>query len=209
MSDYKALHDGLHEIQYSYLENILASTKIVMDDKYARLDLTKYMRDYRRVVTDMKAAADHKEVDEAETLWISQLDQAGIDLEEGVKKGNQAQFSSATQTMNLVIGTQPTIINRKLYQAVYAYNENLPVPTVLMNNVWEKIKAIAPDAEKVKHFQKGIDLLKEINSNLKELIAEHNSWQDVEGQLRMLGGLLADASIIVFNKVWLRPQGSN
>lgn len=201
LSDYKALHDGLHEIQYSYYQNIIASTKIVMDDKYAKYDLSKYLRDYRRVVTDMQDAARRKKVELTEDQWIAQLEQAGNDLEEGIKKGNKTQIDSATQTINQVIGTQPTMINRKLYSAVYAYNGSLSELTQVMNRVREKIGTIAPQSETVKHFQKGIDSLKEINAKLGSLIAEHNTWQDVDNQLRILPDLL-DAGVAVFNKRW-------
>lgn len=201
LSDYKALHDGLHEIQYSYYQNIIGNTKIVLDDKYAKYDLLKYLRDYRRVVTDMQDAARRKKVESVEDQWIAQLDQAGNDLEEGINKSDKIQINSATQTINQVIGTQPTIVNRKLYFAVYAYNGSLPELTDVMNRVREKINAIAPQSETVKHFQKGIDSLKEMNAKLDALIKEHNTWQDVDNQLRILPDLL-DAGVSVFNKRW-------
>lgn len=201
LSDYKALHDGLHEIQYSYYQNILASTKIVMDDKYAKYDLSKYLRDYRRVVTNMKDAASGKRVPEEEQ-WIAQLEQAGNDLEEGIKKSNKAQIDSSTQSINQVIGFQPTVINRKLYAAVYAYKESLPEPTDLMNRVRERINAIAPESDTAKHFQEGIDSLKDINTRLGALISEHNTWQDVDNQMRILPDLLEAGGVPAFNKRW-------
>jgi hypothetical protein len=201
LSDYKDLHDGLHTIQYSLYQNIVASTKIVMDDKYARPDLKQYLRDYRREVDNMKDAARGKQVGPEEDVWVTQLEQAGNDLEEGIEKADKVQIDGATQTINQVIGIQPTIINRKLYAAVYAYKENLPEPTDLMNKVREKINAIAPDSERVKHFENGINSLKQINTQLGVLTAEHNTWQDVDNQLRMLPDLL-EAGIPVFNKHW-------
>lgn len=206
LSDYKVLHDGLHTIQYSVFQNILASVKIVMDDKYARDDLSKYLRDYRREVADMNDAAARKKVDAGESLWITKLDESGNELEEGIEKGDQAQMSKATEAINQVIGREPGRINLRLYQAVYAYNETLPEPTDLMNKVRERINSIAPGAEKVMHFQRGIDALKEINANLKALIAEHNSWQEVERDLRVLPEFLADAGIPAFNKKWLKVR---
>ena len=206
LSDYKVLHDGLHTIQYSYFQNIVASTKIVLDDKYARGDLSTYMRSYRREVVFMKDAAERKKVDAEESLWITQLEKSGDELEEGINKGDQAQMSKALETINLVIGSQPSKINLRLYQAVYAYNQTLPEPTDLMNKVRERLNAIAPGSEKVAHFQKGIDALKEINANLKNLIAEHNSWQEVERDLRVLPDFLTDAGIPAFNKRWLKVR---
>lgn len=206
LSDYKVLHDGLHTIQYSVFQNILASVKIVMDDKYARDDLSKYLRDYRREVSEMSDAAARKKVDAGENLWITQLDESGNELEDGIEKGDQAQMSKATEAINQVIGREPGRINLRLYQAVYAYNQTLPEPTDLMNKVRERINAIAPGAEKVMRFQKGIDALKEINANLKALIAEHNSWQEVERDLRVLPEFLADAGIPAFNKKWLKVR---
>lgn len=199
LSDYKALHDGLHEIQYSYYQNIIRNTKIVMDDKYAKYDLFKYLRDYRRVVSEMKKATGRKKVDPVEDQWVSLLDQAGNDLEEGINKVVKNQIDGATQTINQVIGTQPTIVNRKLYNAVYAYNGSLPELRQVMNEVREKFNAIAP-AETAK-FQKGITSLKELNTKLSELIAEHNTWQDMDTQLRILPDLL-DAGVPVFNNRW-------
>lgn len=206
LSDYKVLHDGLHTIQYSVFQNILSSVKIVMDDKYARDDLSKYLRDYRREVAEMSDAAARKKVDAGESLWITQLDESGNELEDGIEKGDQAQMSKATEAINQVIGREPGRINLRLYQAVYAYNETLPEPTDLMNKVRERINSIAPGAEKVMHFQRGIDALKEINANLKALIAEHNSWQEVERDLRVLPEFLADAGIPAFNKKWLKVR---
>jgi len=206
LSNYKVLHNGLHEIQYSYYQNIIASTKIVLDDKYAKTDLKRYLRDYRRVVAEMQDAASQKKVDDEEHTWIAQLEQAGNDLEEGIAKGSKTQINSATQSINLIIGTRPTVVNRKLYAAVYAYKENLPEPTDLMEKVRTRINAIAPDSDKAKRFQNGIDSLKEINTKLGELISEHNTWQDVDRELRSLPDLLADAGIPPFKRRWERER---
>lgn len=207
LSDYKALHDGLHEIQYGLYHNILASTKIVLDDKYANLELKGYLLTYRREVMKMKDAAKRKKVDLDENVWIAQLEQAGNDLAEGTDKANKAQIDNANQTINQVIGIQPTIVNRKLYQAVYAYNEGLPEPTDLMARVIEKLSAIDSGSEKVKQFQKGIESLRDINTKLGTLIREHNTWQDVDTQMRVLPDLL-EAGVPAFNKRWqtLRPR---
>ena len=205
LSDYKTLHDGLHEIQYSYYENIIRNTKIVLDDKYAKYDLNKYLGGYRREVIAMQEAAGRKKVDPVEDQWVAQLDQAGNDLEEGIDKGNKCQMDSATQTINQVIGTQPTIVNRKLYSAVYAYNGSLPELKEVMNRVREKFNAIAPPSEIAK-FDRGINSLKELNTKLRDLIAEHNTWQDLDNQLRMLPDLLADAGVSVFNKRWQKQR---
>jgi transposase len=200
LSDYKDLHDALHTIQYSLYHNIVTSTKIVMDDKYANSDLTQYLRDYRREINNMNDAAKGKRVPE-EVQWIAQLEQAGSDLEDGIGKGNKEQVDSATQTINEVIGIRPTMVNTKLYAAVYAYKESLPEPTGLMNKVLERINAIAPDSDTAKHFQNGIDSLKDINTRLGLLIAEHNSWQDVDNQLHILPDLL-EVGIPKFDKRW-------
>lgn len=200
LSDYKKLHDALHTIQYSLYQNIVASTKIVLDDKYANSDLRQYLRDYRREINNMNDAAKGKRVPE-EAQWIAQLEQAGTDLEDGIRKGNKEQVDSSTQTINEVIGIRPTMINTKLYAAVYAYKESLPEPTDLMNKVWARINAIDPKSATVEHFQNGIDSLKDINTRLGVLIAEHNTWQDVDNQLRILPDLL-EAGVSVFNKRW-------
>ena len=93
---------------------------------------------------------------------------------------------------------QPTIINRKLYAAVYAYNEGLPELTDVMNKVRQKLDANKVESDK---FQRGIDSLKEMNEKLRALIAEHNTWQDVDSQLRILPDLL-EVGVSVFNKRW-------
>ena len=207
LSDYKRLHDGLHEIQYSYYENIIRNTTIIMDDKYAKYDLNKYLGGYRREVLEMQEATRRKKVDPVEDQWVAQLDQAGNDLEEGIEKGNKSQMDSATQTISQVIGTQPTIINRKLYAAVSAYNGNIPELPEVMNRVRERFNAIAPPSETAK-FERGISSLKELNTKLRVLIDEHNTWQGAETQLRALLDLLDDAGVSVVNKRWQKQRVS-
>jgi hypothetical protein len=195
LRDYKSLHDGLHEIQYTYYQNIIRNIKIVMDDKWAKYDLKEYLRGYRREVVKMEEATVEGKVTAVENRWVAQLDQAGKDLEEGINKGNKSQIDLASQTINQVIGQQPAVINKNLYFAVFAYNNNVPELLRTMNKVHEKFP---PETG---NFEKGINSLRELNAKLSALIDEHNTWQDADNQLRGLFDLLEDG-VVLFNKRW-------
>ena len=80
LSDYKALHDGLHEIQYSYYQNIIDNTRIVLDDKYAKYNLFNFLKAYRRDVSSMQDTTRKGRVEPVEEQWIDQLDKAANDL---------------------------------------------------------------------------------------------------------------------------------
>lgn len=185
LSDYKALHDGLHEICYSYFDNIIRSAKILVDDKYAKYDLIKYLDKYRREVIEMRVVTARKKVEAAEDKWVTQLEQAADAIEAGLAKNDKDQINVAIETINEIIGTQPTKINSKLFAAASIYNDSLPKIRDVMNQVREKFKQEAPASESAR-FEKGVDSLRELNTKLKRLIEQHNTWQEMDTQLGML-----------------------
>jgi hypothetical protein len=195
LRDYKCLHNGLHEIQYSLFDNIMSSTKVVLDDKFAKYDLLKYLQRYRPEVLEMEEATAKGKQTAIENPWVVQLDKAGKTLEEGVNKSDKAKIDSATETMSQVIGQQPTRINKALYAAVFAYNQNVPDLLKTMNRVHEKFPA------ETGNFEKAINSLRELNNKLTVRIDEHNAWQEADTKLRGLLDLVEDG-VAIFNRHW-------
>jgi CHAT domain len=200
VTDYKVLHDGLHEIQYTFYPTMFDNTKIVLDDKYAKKSLSGLLNGYRREVSNMKDAARRGKVDAEENQWIDQLDIAASVMEQGIRKGNRSEIDAAGQSINDVRGAQPSIINRKLYNAVSTYNQNLSELPEVMTKVLKQLSTDQAEAEK---FERGITALKQLNGTLHDLISEHNVWQDIDGLLQMLPDLLVAAGAQVFEKRWL------
>lgn len=206
LSDYKALHDGLHEVQFSVYPNIIEEISLLSNDKNAQFNLSQYQRDLRRAVSKLQSAVKRQKVQAEESEWVSQLDQAGSDLKLGIDKPESKKAESAVQAINEVIGIQPGRINMKLYAAIASENSFLSTLIKLMEDVCAGLRGVDKAAAKLDEFQKNIDFLKDIQSQLDTLIKEHNTWQEVDNDLRYLPGILEDLGLTALDKMWHKQK---
>lgn len=214
ISDYKVLHDRLHDLQYSCYPNIDLEVKRIFDDKSEDKDagpnLSQHQRDFRDYVEEMQDAADRlrenieqRGVERHDVEWrevaeeaeeVEQLEQARIALKRGIEIHHEGQVRSAMESITVVIGTQPERINRKLYAEINAANRvRLPNLIKLMKIESDKLIDRNPRLEeRISRFKKGIAALELMHSDLASLINEHNVWQEADSTLRTLEDVLAD-----------------
>lgn len=200
LSDYKDLHDYLHDLQFGWFPLVQDKVKGLLDAKGAIQDLRGYEREFRTAIGKLNDTVNNKKVPEAERVWINKLEEARQNLRLGIASAEPdvKLIGTAVQSISQVLDTQPTYINGDLMRAVGALR--LPELKNTVQLVLDKLIKKAPDSDLVKQFQQGIVDLNQMNSDLDALMEEHDIWQANEGKIPMM--LLALDNLAFFNILW-------
>ena len=205
LSDYKDLHDSLHDLKFAWLPLVLKSVDGLPDAKGAIQDLRGYERELRTSIGKLNDAVNNKKVPGTERDWINKLGEARQNLRQGLSSAepDMKLIGTAVDSISQVLDTQPTYINRDLIQAVGALR--LPQLKDIVQLVLDKLIAKAPDSDIVKQFQQGIADLNQMNSDLDALMEEHDIWQGNERITPMMFLVINDLSS--FGKLWQQLKG--
>ncbi|MGH9972096.1 MAG: hypothetical protein ACREBG_30485 [Pyrinomonadaceae bacterium] len=200
LSDYKDLHDKLHDLQFGWFPRVQQEFKSLPDAKNAIQNLFGHERDFRTVIGELYDTVNQKRVPGSEREWIDRMEQARKDLKQGISSPEPAMklIGSALQSISQVLDTQPTYINGDLMRAVGALR--LPQLKNIVQLVLDKLIKKAPDSDLVKQFQQGINDLNQMDVELDALMKEHDIWQGNEVKIPML--LPALSFLPVFNSMW-------
>ena len=204
LSDYKDLHDYLHDLQFSWFPLVEKKVTGLPDTKGAIQDLRGYEREFRTAIGKLNDTVNNNKVAETERVWINKLEEARQNLRLGIASAEPdvKLIGAAVQSISQVLGIQPTFINGALMRAVGALR--LRELKDIVQLVLDKLTKKNPNSDIVKQFQQGIVNLNQMNSDLDALMDEHNIWQTNEGQIRMM--LLVD-NLAVFNILWQQLKG--
>ena len=199
--DYKVLHDELHDINLGLFPEMQREAARLPDGENAKNNLGNHDLSLRDKINNMRQAVSRNKVDAEELEWIEELDRKRRDLKAAIKEYDKDLVRDNLQAIANVIETQPTEINKKLLRAIYVENDRLPDLINIMNRVCDRMKEVESEAANVPRFEKGITSLKSLTSKLKSLVEEHDTWQEVEGQLPQIGEWL-EANLAKFSKKW-------
>jgi hypothetical protein len=200
LSDYKLLHDCLHDLKFSWLPVVRKSVEGLPDAKGAIQDLRGYERELRTSIGKLDDTVDNKKVPGTERAWINKLREARQDLRQGLSSAepDMKLIETAVDSISQVLDTQPTYINNDLVQSVGALR--LPQLKEIVQLVLDKLIAKAPESDIVKQFQQGIADLNQMNSDLDALMDEHDIWQANERITPMMFLIIKDLSS--FSILW-------
>lgn len=203
MSDYKVLHDELHNLIFAVFPTIVEAAHLLPDGKDAKSNLARYDKTLRTAIDKMREAAARKKVDEEESEWIEDLDRARKALKGVLDDFDKENLQNALQEIQDVLDFQPTRINKELWRAMNSENDRLPELIVILEKVLVHLKKVEPESSKVKQFETGIESLRTLTAKLDALINEHDTWQEVVGQLFQIGEWI-ESDLSKFKTKWQR-----
>ncbi len=199
MSDYKVLHDELHNLTFAVFPNVVEASSLLPDGKDAKSNLTRYDKILRTAIDKMREAAERKKVDLEESEWIAELDQARKQLKAVLDDFDKQNMENALQAIRDILETQPTRINKELWRAMNSENDRLPELIGILEQVLIHMKKITPD--RAQQFETGVESLKTLTAKLDALINEHDTWQEVVGQLFQIGDWI-ESDLSKFKMKW-------
>jgi hypothetical protein len=201
MSDYKVLHDELHTLTFAVFPNVVEASGLLPEGKDAKSNLSRYDKIIRNAIDKMREAAGRKKVDEEESEWIEELDRSRKQLKAVLDDFDKENLQSAIQSIRDILETQPTRINKELWRAMNAENDRLPELIDILEKVLVHMTKMTPPPSGIQQFQTGVESLKTLTAKLDALINEHDTWQEVVGQLFQIDEWI-ESDLLKFKTKW-------
>jgi hypothetical protein len=191
VSNYKDLHDELHELQIQCYKRLIREMPGFPDDPLAvenltdiELTLDSKIRNVREII----ARADYLA---AESAGVQSLEQGYAVLHDALERLDPELLKRAAQKLGRVMALQPSRINAKLTSA--AGNLHLSDLVAAMRTICARVTKLRADEKKVQQFADGVNGLEALHTALSALITEHDLWQQVDNRLHLVERELDDA----------------
>jgi len=184
LSNYKYLHDRLHELQFHCFTPILQAATCFPDDDLAVENLEYYELTFQRIVDDLADVASSATFACTEMVWVEDLATARQALRAALQDLDNRQLKHAIWLLNRVLAIQPSLINTRLNAAARAIR--LPDLVEAITCVCENLFDLDLDAAKVGQFQSGMQALTQLLHRLSGLVDEHDAWQVVDLEMRRI-----------------------
>lgn len=182
VSEYKNLHDQLHDLQIKCFYVIAANSSRFPGDEDARTDLEECRLTFEGVLEQLRAISSR--FNRTDTNWIQQLDAALIDLRNALKQDDQALLKQASRKMDRELSLRPAQINARLNQSARALN--LTELVQALSKVRDYAARLYPNSPKMTEFKAGVESLAKMGESLSLLILLHDRWQDADTELRSM-----------------------
>lgn len=196
--DYKRLHDLFQELGelYSLIDQDL---KRLPSDQIAWESLELYSFELQDTINGLLDVARQAPLAVDETWWTQQLSQARAEMRMATENYDLAQLRSVTRRLNLVLAREFSRINTRLVAAADAMRLGNLVKT--MTNIRNSLDFPGVDRQVMRQFEESIEALARLNHNLAELVANHDSWQAIDDELRRIEATL-DQDIVELELTW-------
>jgi hypothetical protein len=182
VSEYKNLHDQLHELQIKCYDVIAANAVRFPGDEEAKTDIEECRITFEDVIEQLHAIAGR--FSRTDTTWIRGLDASLTDLRSALQKDDANLLKQASRKMDRELSIRPPQINTRLNQAARALNLSELVHA--LTNLRDYAARLDPDSMKMREFKSGVESLAKMDESLSALIRLHDRWQDVDTQLRAM-----------------------
>lgn len=205
MSDYKKLHDQLHDLMFSLFPQINKAAGGLPAEKDAKFDLARHDKSLRTAIDTMREAVVRGKVAAEESQWIEKLDQARKKLKSVLDDFDEENLTSGLEEIGNILETKPGEINDKLWRAMNSEKSRLPELVIILEKVLTYLKKVEPASPRVNQFETGIESLKTLIAKLDVLMSEHDTWQDVMDKLPEIGEWM-ESDLSRFKTKWQKAR---
>jgi hypothetical protein len=199
LGDYKDLHDLLHRLQFSCYNGILHAAAHFPNNEETLDILTDHTLTFENIVDELKLVASRSSMPKQELRWIDDADQIKVDLRIAISFPDEKKLKNVIGRLNRLLATHPTRINVLLNHAARALR--LRALWGALARVCNDLTSLNLDPEKVKAFQSGVDALGKLEKELGDLVDQHDLWQTLEVELRLIETLV-DINLDQFGMDW-------
>ncbi len=197
LGGYKNLHDLLHKLQFQCYDSLVQEARSFPDDERARENLGEYEWRLQSIIEELREAVAQQSFAESEMRWIERdLEPARASLRLALAAPDDAgikHLQRAIRGINHVLATQPSRINTRLNQTARALR--LPELTEAMKAVCGELRRLSLTSDKVRQFEEGVAALCALNQRLIALVNDHDQWQEVDTELRLIEPVPAQSLI--------------
>lgn len=182
MNDYKLIHDLFQELENRYFLIINDQNRLPADDM-AWDSIAINEPELQGKIADMRAVIKRANFPAEETRWMQQLDKVSSVMQTAVEEFNLDELKNATNLLYRILNRQPSRINAQLVATAGALRlDNLEqaMNTICTNLINSDLKREMV----IEEIQSGVTALAGLDTRLNQLVREHNSWQELDDELR-------------------------
>ncbi|MCP4361879.1 MAG: hypothetical protein GY796_28030 [Chloroflexi bacterium] len=182
MNDYKLIHDLFQELENRYFLIHNDQRRLPADDM-AWDSIAINEPELQGKISDLNAVIQRATFAHEEARWMQQLEKVSERVRIGAEDYDLSELKKGTGLLYRVLNRIPSRINAKLVatasalrldtleKAMQTISTNLLASNLVLDNMLEEI-------------QNGVGALGGLDDRLSSLVRQHNSWQEIDDELR-------------------------
>jgi hypothetical protein len=184
LSNYKDLHDLLHDLQFNCYNPIIRGARDFPNNPLFVESLEDYTAELQKIVNSLWEVTERSVFSSNEQTWIQQFSPTVELLRGAIEHTNRELLDRATFQIGRVLYVHPTRINMLLKGTA----RDLPLPSLInaMASIHQYSARSDFDAEKLRQVSQGVTALEQLSQNLTQMIDEHDTWQEIELELHRI-----------------------
>ena len=190
LSDYKALHDQLHQLQFQCFYIIGPMAMRFPEDPETCEILLDQQDAFEAILGKSRDVANRATVSPGVISWIKDLAQAHQHLCCANETLDSDELERVIRLLTRILRLNPSRINDRL--AATARVLRLPQLEMAMTALHDVLDRSDLDPEKLRLFDDGVKNLGSLRLGLDTHLAEHDEWQLLDNDLRVLETGLQD-----------------
>lgn len=184
LAEYKTVHDFLHRLQFQCYNPLVSLARSFPDDEFAVEMLNECDVRLAELINELKSVFERSVEYGGEPRWVGMLVECKSQLQLALSQSDLKPLRRATALMGRVLAVEPSRVNQRLTAAY----QNLPMAQLIsgFKQVLDSIKSFSPAAAGTLKLQEGVESLESLNASLAALVNEHDGWQRVDVELRLI-----------------------
>ncbi len=184
LTNYKDLHDLLHNLQYLCYSGLVQEAQRFPADPLAEDILLDHELTLAGLIDGLVEVALRPTMPASETDWIQELIEAHALLRQAIDTHTTEPLRRATWLIKRVLDLHPTRINERLNAAARALR--LAAIEQAMASIRKDLRQAKLPPKKVRRFENGVTALGDLGDHLVRLVEDHDRWQAVDLELRRI-----------------------
>jgi hypothetical protein len=207
LANYKHLHELFQQLEDRYYL-IYHDAKRLPADQWAWTGLARNEPDLQLIVDDLLDLAGQASMAASTAMWKQKLTRARKELQTAIENGDTEQLKHAITHLKDVLGREPSRINTHLVSTASAMRLSALVKA--LTTVCDNLAQLNLDQGAVHQseaFETGVEALARLDNNLTALIDNHNTFQELDDELRRVE-ILLDQDVSELEYAWqdLKPM---
>ncbi len=198
LSNYKALHDLLHKLQYRCYNVIVQEARRFPDDELALDNLLNYEVTLQDIVAGLHTVVGQGDFPANDVAWIDDVVMAQRTLRQALDEMHPEPLRRVILLMRRTLALQPSHLNHRMNSAARALRLDNIVAS--LHAIHAALRPLGVESTRLRQLASGIDELRTFSAQLALLVDEHDQWQEVQRVLGRIEDMLVyDLSELEFS----------
>lgn len=188
LTNYKELHDLLHNLQYLCFGGLVQEMRRFPQDPLAADILLDHELTMSSLIDGLIEVAGRPAMPQAEMDWIQELVTAHHLLRQAIEHRDPEPLRRAVWLTRRVLDRHPARINERLNAVLRTLR--LAAVEQAMLSIRQDLRRLKLPPQQVRRFERGVRALSALSLQLAQLVEDHDRWQAIDLDLRRIEALL-------------------